>query len=175
MGTGVRKKIGFKVYAMALYVEEAEARRAFPALAVRAGGRSHALLVASDHTQSFLVWGQFAKLAVMRFVRNVDGEKIRDGFKDGLADELSERTPPELRAAAESFVALFDRELKEGQEIVLATAADGQVSLDLPGEKKTGPRNPKLARAVWNVWLGPKTISTDMRRSLIERIDILGR
>jgi hypothetical protein len=175
LGTGVRKKIGFKVYAMALYVDETEGRRAFPALAMRAGGRDHARLLASDHAQSFVVWGQFAKLGVMHFVREVDAEKIRGGFEDGLADELSDKTTPEVQKAARDFLALFDRDIKEGQEIRIFSSGDGKLTVEIAGAKKDGPRNPKVVRAVWNVWLGPKTISTDLRRGLVERIDVLGK
>jgi hypothetical protein len=176
LGTGVRKKIGFKVYAMALYVDETDGRRAFPALAMRAGGRDRSRLINGDHAQSFVIWGQFAKLGVMRFVRNVGGEKIRDGFKEGLEDELAGKGGPELQKAAEAFVALFgDRELKVADEIHLLTGGDGKVQVEIAGERKDGPQSPKLVRAVWNIWLGAKPISTDLRKGLIERVDVLGR
>src|SRR5258708_1915045 len=45
------------VYAIALYVDETPAHRAFPALTVRAGGRQHSRLLAGDHAQEFVVWG----------------------------------------------------------------------------------------------------------------------
>ena len=34
---------------------------------------------------------------------------------------------------------------------------------------------PKLQRALWNVWLGPKPLSVELRRQLIEHIAELGR
>src|SRR5579859_4765668 len=77
VGVGVRKKFLVKVYAMALYIDEAEGRHAFPALVSRAGGHDHARLTSGDHAQSFVIWGTFGKLAVMHFVRGVDVAKIR--------------------------------------------------------------------------------------------------
>src|SRR5262249_32653023 len=82
LGVGVRRKFVVKVYAMALYVDEAEARHAFPALATRAGGRDHAKLVAGDHAQSFVLWGTFGKLARLHFVRDVEVKKIREAFEE---------------------------------------------------------------------------------------------
>jgi hypothetical protein len=175
LGVGVRKKVVVKVYAMALYVDETEARRNFPPLVARAGGRSRAALLSGDHAQQFAIWGAFDKLAVLHFVRDVDGEKIRDAFKEGLEDELSEKATPEMRKAAESFVGLFNRELKNGEEIEIRTDGDGHIGVTIAGEKKDGPQSAKLARAVWGVWLGAKPISTDLRKSLVDRIDLLGK
>jgi Chalcone isomerase-like len=174
-GTGVRKKFVVKVYAMALYGDEEEARRNFPALVARAGGKSRAALLGSDHAQTFLIWGAFTKLGVLHFVRDVGAEKIRDAFKEGLEEELSEKAAPELRKAAETFLAMFDKDLKDGSEILIRTDGDGHVRVEIAGDKKDGPSNPKLARAIWAVWLGAKPISPDMRKSLVDRIDQLGK
>src|SRR5690349_7348381 len=51
-GEGVHRTGGVAQYAMALYVDELDARRAFPALVARAGGRARAQLLAGDHAQS---------------------------------------------------------------------------------------------------------------------------
>jgi hypothetical protein len=175
MGVGIRKKFIVKVYAMALYVDDAEGKRAFPALASRAGGRDHAKLTASDHAQSFLAWGAFEKIGVMHFVRDVGAEKIREAFKEGLEDELSDKAPPDLKKAAESFLALFDRDVKDGEEIVIRTYGDGRIDVSTGGQRKEGPTSPKLQRAVWNIWLGSHPVSTDLRKSLVDRIDVLGK
>ncbi len=174
LGTGVRSKFGFKVYAMGLYVDAAQARSAFPELASRAGGRDHAHLMAGNQAQVFVAGGPFGKLGVMHFVRDVGADKIREAFEDGLKAERSDKAPPELRAAAQQFVGLFDRELKNGQEIILKTSADGRLEVEIAGQKKAGPQNPRLVQAIWNIWLGPHTISGDLRRGLVERIDQLG-
>ena len=175
LGAGVRKKFLVKVYAMALYVEEADARHAFPALVSRAGGHDHAKLTSADHAQSFEMWGTFGKHAVLHFVRDVDAAKIRDAFAEGLEDELSEKAPADLKQATQQFLDLFDQDLKNGQEIVIHTGADGKIDVTLPGGIKHGPESGKLARSVWGIWLGQKPISADLRRALVERIDVLGK
>ncbi len=175
LGAGVRKKFLVKVYAMALYVDDVEARHDFPALVSRAGGRDHAKLTGGDHAQSFVMWGTFGKLAILHFVRDVEADKVRGAFEEGLQDELSDKAPADLKQSAQQFLALFDKDLKEGQEIVLATSADGKIEIKLPGDNKAGPQSPRLARAVWGIWLGEKPISADLRRALVERIDVLGK
>lgn len=175
IGTGVRKKFVVKVYAMALYVDDAEARRAFPALVSRAGGRDRAKLLDSDHAQAFVVWGAFPKLGILHFVRDVEAEKIRDAYKDSLEEELSDKAPPEMKRAAEGFLAAFNVDLKSGQEIQIHTGVDGKIDITVAGQKRELPANPKLARAVWNIWLGAHPISSDMRKSLVDRIDQLGK
>jgi Chalcone isomerase-like len=175
MGTGVRKKFVVKVYAMALYVDEAAAKQAFPALVSRAGGRDRGKLLASDHAQAFVMWGQFPKLGILHFVRDVDAEKIRGAYQESLEDELSDKAPPDMKKAAEGFVAAFDVDVKSGQEIQIRSGADGKITISIAGQKRELPANPKLARAVWGIWLGAKPISKDMRASLVDRIELLGK
>ena len=175
-GAGVRKKFGMvKVYAMGLYVDQDEARRAFPSLLQRAGGGDHSRLVASDHSQSFLVWGHFGKMAVLHFVRSVDKDKVQNAFRENLAPELSDKSPPDVKKATEEFLALVAVDVKDGQDIVIHSDPEGKLTLDIGGVKKDGPKNIKLARAVWNIWLGPKSISSDLKRNLVARIELLGK
>lgn len=158
---------------IALYIDELDARRAFPALVARAGGRSRARLLASDHAQSFVVWGHFTKLAVIRFVRPVTAEAVRELWKAGLEGELDkDKASPELKKLGEDVLNLFNKELKAGDEVVLRTDSEGRIELDVAGEKRLGPASPKLARAFWSVWLGSKA---ELRKPLVERVDLLGR
>jgi Chalcone isomerase-like len=175
VGVGVRKKFIVKVYAMALYLDEADGRHAFPALVSRVGGHDHAKLTSDDHAQSFVMWGTFGKRAILHFVRNVDAGKIRGAFEEGLEEELSDKAPADLKQAAQAFLALFDKDLKTGQQIVIHTSADGKIEVDIAGVKKSGPQSPRLARSVWGIWLGAKPISADLRRGLVDRIDVLGK
>ncbi len=174
-GTGIRKKFIIKVYAMALYVDEADAKRAFPSVVQRAGGADKAHLLASDHAESFLVWGQFGKTAVLRFVRGVDKGKIQNAYRESLSEELSDKSPADLRSAAEQFVALFDHDMQDGQDLIIHTTTDGKVSVEMAGVKKDGPQNAKLNRAIWSIWLGAKPISADLKKGLVDRIEVLGK
>lgn len=174
IGTGLRKKAFFKVYAMGLYLEDG-ARQAFPSLVAKAGGPTRDKLLDGDRAQSFVAWGRFGKLAVMRFLRDVDKDKIQGAYRESLEAALSDKAPADLKRDAEAFVLLFDRDVKEGQELHIGTDDAGRIAVQIAGVKKSGPQNPQLCRAIWEIWLGSKPISKEMRKSLVERIDVLAK
>lgn len=176
LGSGVHAGAdGSPEYAMALYVDELDARRAFPALVVRAGGHSHAALVGGDHAQAFVVWGHFSKMAVLRARRAVSAEELQAEVKAGLEAALPPKDDPELDRLAAKLVAMFDQPLRFGQEIILRTNDAGDILLDVAGAKQTGPQSPKLVRALWDVWLGDKVPDPKLRTRLVDRVDLLGK
>jgi tetratricopeptide (TPR) repeat protein len=174
IGAGARKVVGFKVYAMGLYLEDAPARAAFPRLAAEAGGSDHDSLARGDLAHQFVVGGNFGKAALLHFVRNVSGKDTRDSYRGALDDEGYKTASPELKQQAEQFLALFD-DIKEGEDLWIRTAADGQVIVETRGQKKLGPKNLRLARDIWDIWLGLKPISSDLKKGMLDRIDTLGR
>ena len=127
-----------------------------------------------DLAQQWLVPAEFGKVAVLHFLRSVSGKDTRDNYRDALGDAVSSRAPTEVKAAAEQFVALFD-DIKEGEDVTIRTTTDGQVIVEAHGQKKLGPRNVRLSHDIWDIWMGLKPISSDLKKVLIDRIDTLGR
>ena len=164
----------FKVYAMGLYVEDAPARAKFPELAAKAGGSDHDTLVRGDLANQWLVLGDFGKVALLHFVRNVSGKETRDAYRDVLGDDVSDRAPDTLRAASEQFLALFD-DIKKGENLTIRTEPDGQIIVEAHGQKRLGPKNQRLSHDLWAIWMGEKPISKPLKRRLVDRIDTLGR
>jgi hypothetical protein len=175
VGIGVRKKLFAKVYTMGLYAEDVEAKRAFPSLAIKAGGSDKAKLTEGDRAQAFLIWGAFNKIGVLHFVRDVEGAKVREAFEDGLADELSAKAPADVREATQEFLKLCEHDVKNGDELMIHTGPDGRVDVSLGAEARGAVQNLKLVRAIWSMWLGPKPVAKDLRGELVNRIDELGR
>lgn len=173
-GAGAHESDGEKQYDMALYVDAEDARRAFPALAARAGGRTRARLLSSDHAQSFIVWGHFTKVALLRAAKPLTAEALRAPIKACFDEELQKASAGLQKKAAE-LVALFPRDLDAGDELELRTYDDGRIELELDGETHAGPQSPKLVRALWDTWLGPKAPVKDLTRPLVDRIDVLGK
>lgn len=165
VGEGARVKDGQKLYDLQLWVDEQDGKRAFPALAMRAGGRDKARLVRGEHAPNFIVWGHFTKQAVLKFARAVTAAEMRQDVKSALAED-------DDKAAA--LLALFV-DADAGDEWVLTTGDNGQIELAIGREKKQAPQSPKLERALWDVWLGAKPLSVELRRELIEHIDVLGK
>lgn len=161
-------------YAMALYVEEV-ARIPFASVYERAGRSKNGLLVES-RAQHFITWGHFTKLAVLRFLRDTPRGELQQLFREGLEDLLSDKAPPELRRDAEAFIALFDKDVRAGQEVRIRTDDTGLIEIQLPPDApRPGPASPKLCRHVWDIWLGYHPVSKEMRNSLIDRLEALHR
>jgi len=168
VGQGARVKDGDKLYDMQMWIDEEDGRRAFPALAMRAGGRDKARIVRGDHAPAFLVWGRFTKQAVFKFARAVPAATMREDVKSALDDVKG----------ADAVLALFAVDADAGDEWVLTTRDNGEIELrtgDAKDDRKDGPQSPKLQRALWDVWLGAKPLSVDLRRQLIEKINLLGQ
>ncbi|HEX9100889.1 MAG TPA: hypothetical protein VF997_01730 [Polyangia bacterium] len=168
VGQGARVRDGDKLYDMQLWIDEEDGRRAFPALAMRAGGRDKARLTRGDHAPGFIVWGRFTKQAVFKFARAVPAATMRDELKSVLEEQKG----------ASELLAMFAEDADAGDEWVLTTHDNGEIELvtgDAKGDRKRAPQSPKLERALWDVWLGPKPLSPELRRQLIEKIDGLGR
>lgn len=175
IGVGHRSYLGFSLYGMALYVEDAPARRTFPKLVAQAGGTDLQQLRARDLAQNFVVLGEFGKAAVLFFTRKLSGKQIADSYRDLLKENLKASTAPTLRQSTEQFLALFNRDVVPGDEMIIATGSDGLISVTTAGNRTDGPRDPTLCIDLWNMWLGSKPLSSDLKQSLVERIAVLGQ
>jgi hypothetical protein len=176
LGVGLRSRQTGKepkvlLYAMALYVDHAAAKMPFPALYGKAPTR--AMMMAESRAQNFVLWGRFGKLAVLRFIRPQTKAEVVAELRGGLAEILTDKTADELRRDAEKFLLLFDKDFKEGDELRIHTDETGRIEVQIDGVKKPGPHNPKLARHIWDIWLGSRAIAKDMRQSLVDKLDIL--
>jgi hypothetical protein len=168
VGQGTRIKDGEKLYDMQMWIDEEDGRRAFPALAMRAGGRDKARLTRGDHAPGFLVWGRFTKQAIFKFAHAVPAATMEAEIKSALEEVKG----------ADAVAAMFAEDADAGDEWVLTTGDNGEIELrtgDDKDDRKTAPQSPKLERALWDVWLGAKPVSVELRRQLIEKIDLLGR
>jgi hypothetical protein len=164
VGGGVRTIDGARAYDMTLWVDEQDGRRAFPALAMRAGGRERRKLTSGDHAPAFLIWGRFTKQATIKFAHAMSAVELRKEIGGAL-----ESVP-----GGDLFLSLLT-DAKEGDEWVLTSGDNGQLWLATgAAEGRQAPQSPKLVRAVWGVWLGNKPVAPELRSALIDRIDVLG-
>ncbi len=164
VGHGEHLRDGEKLYDMAIWIDEQDGKRAFPALAMRAGGRNRAKLIKGEHAPNFVIWGRFTKQAVLTFARAVPAATMREELKGELG---------EIKGADELLALLPDA--AAGDEWVLTTRDNGEIALTVGKQTKDGPQSPRLQRALWGAWLGPKPIETALRQKLIEHIDVLAR
>lgn len=176
LGVGLRSRQGGKepkmnLYAMALYVDHAGAKIPFPALYGKAPTR--AMMMAESRAQNFVLWGRFGKLGVLRFLQPFDKADLVAELRTGLADLLTDKAPEEMRRDVEKFLALFSKDWKPGEELRIQTDETGRIDVQIDGVKRPGPHNPKLARHIWEIWLGSHGLSKEMRQTLVDKIDTL--
>jgi hypothetical protein len=174
MGVGARKVWGAKVYAMALYVEDEPARKAFPKLAAQAGGADHDSLLHADLAHKFIVLGEFGKTALIHFTHDVSAKDSRDAYRKALGDAIGANASSDLKRDAEAFLALFD-DVKDGDDVLIRTMQDGKICVEHKGKLRAGPTNQRLSHDIWDIWLGAKPISDDLKKGIVDRIDTLGR
>ena len=146
-GSGLRKKIVFKVYGAALYVDETAA-------------------LGPDPLAS-LVAGHMARRIVMTFKRDVDYGKIREAYEGGLKRVWKGKLDPAVAPDLETFLHYFDKGVKEGQSIELTYLPDKGLCTAVAGVSYPLVTNPKIAHDIWAVWLGDDPVSTDLRRDLV--------
>lgn len=173
VGTGLRRDATLKHYAMGLYVDEA-AKPSFIGVYDRAGRRRAGLFFES-RAQNFYIWGHFAKLGVVRFLKPTPKDELQKMFRDGLADVLTPNATAELRKDALTFIELLDVDLKEGQELRLHCDDTGHLDVQLDAVKKSGPQNAKLCRQIWDIWLGFHPVQKEMRNTLLDRLEVLAK
>lgn len=149
LGVGLRTKTiaRVKVYAIGLYVADS-------ALAGPLKGKA-----GSADLYRELVNGDFEKKVVLKFVRSVSADQIRDAFRDSLKGAGNKTEP---------WIANFN-EVRSGQEIVIGWVPGVGLETKVAGEDKPVINDKAFASAVFAIWLGDKPIQEDIKRDLTTR------
>jgi hypothetical protein len=153
LGIGVRTKTFLKVrvYAAAFYV--GDHALAGP-LAVHRGRTG---------TPAFfrdLVSGDFPKLMVLHFVRDVSTAQIQESLREALAG-----ADPTRR---EAFISYFG-DTRSGEEYRLRWVAGGTLEVTVAGKGKPPIPDRAFAAAAFGAWLGDQAVQADLKRDLVSR------
>jgi hypothetical protein len=140
-GTGLRKKLFFKVYVGALYLER------------KVSSRDELLRDPGE------------KLVRMRFTyKKVEKEKIVEAFAEGL----SNNSPEVARTAdAKAFLSWFTSDFVAGDTVDISLGSDGAVSATHNGKVLGTLRNPSLARAVLLIWFGERPADAGLAKGML--------
>jgi hypothetical protein len=146
-GTGVRKKFGFKVYAIASYMDGSKLDKS------------------RDVISQLLADGP-AKQLTMHFVRSVDAGKIKETFLEGLQKNIPSYNSSPAKKDAEAFLnAMAD--VNANDQIVMKWTQGGKIEVSIKGQPRGTFQNQILARGIWSIWLGGSPISDDIKTGLI--------
>jgi hypothetical protein len=157
LGVGVRTKSIFqiKVYVIGLYV--ADAALAGP-LAVHKGKLD------TPEFYRDVIWGDFEKLIIMRFVRDATREQVQQNFRAALPSV----NPARLDVFASHMIAT-----RAGQEYLIRWAPGGVLETSFAGQINTPIVDKDFAAAVFGIWLGEYPIQADIKRDLVSRAPLL--
>jgi len=153
LGSGVRKKMVFKVYEAIAYAEKGADL--------------------GDDPYGAFIEGDFARRIVMYFLRDVGGDKIRGAWEDGFKKTLGEKDlAPALEADMKTFIAFFDDEgVEEGETIELTWLPGVGLHTAVDGDVMQLINNSTLASGLWAIWLGDKPISGGLKKDLVRFVN----
>jgi len=138
-GVGVRKKVVFKVYAIAHYMEVAEFADIYKAMDTALGD-------------------SYAKQITMDFARDVGVDKIQDAYRKGFEKNATDEEMEVIAPFVDVFVGYFTEDAKENDQYVLRWLPDGIVLTVVKGEERDPIENVTFAKVLWRIWLGEKSI-----------------
>lgn len=168
LGTGIRKKAIFRVYAIAFCVEEAGFAASLPQY-FEGPGKKHAQLRGDELARAlskdpgffqFLRGAPVDKAIELVFVRSVGAEKMRETFVESLTRALGAGERPRIDA----FVRMLDRDLKEGDRLALRTTRAGAIQVHLGAPRVL--EDPTLAGGIWQAYLGPDSSVPSLKESI---------
>ncbi len=141
-GAGLRKKLFFKVYVGALYVEQRSA--------------DAAALLAADAP----------RLVRLHMLRELDRESILKAFREGI-----EKNSPATAAAALAKLAQVEKaipaELKPGQVVTVTYRPGAGTSLGIQGGTAASVEGKDFADAILRVWLGDEPVDADLKAGML--------
>ncbi len=149
LGVGLRTKtmLKVKVYVIGLYVEDSAVSGP---LKGKAG---------SPELYKLLVSGDFKKMVIMKFIRDVSTSQIRDAFRENLTN---------AGPNTDAWLAYFN-DIHSGQEIVISWVPGTGLETKVAGIDKPPINDKAFAAAVFSIWLGEKPVQEDIKRDLIAR------
>ncbi|HEY4230564.1 MAG TPA: chalcone isomerase family protein [Thermoanaerobaculia bacterium] len=140
-GAGLRKKLLFKVYVAALYVETPS--------------KDGAAVVASSEVKRM-------RLSILRSLKGSQvSEAISEGFERNSKDQM-----PRLRDRLKKLEAMIP-DVKEGDEIVFDAVPDKGVHVSVRGTDRGTIEGRDFADALFSVWLGPNPVDEELKKALL--------
>jgi hypothetical protein len=142
-GVGIRKKIGLNVYAVASYVQDGTAVRS-----------------ADD-----VVKADAVRMLHLVMQREVDPEDFIDAFKSAVGKSYP----------ADKFVAEFkqltdavgEKVAAKGDQVYIVSVPGAGVRIRLADKVDVTIKNAEFAKALWEVYLGPKPLDETLKRGLV--------
>lgn len=151
LGSGLRKKMVFKVYVAVLYADSTVALGNDPAEAV--------------------CQQDIARRMVLVVKRDLEASRVADAISRGFIENVW-KAPPDSALARElqRYIDFFGGQLKEGQRLDVTYLPGHGMFTSVSGSPRPLVTEPRLAHGIWSIWLGKTPISEDLRAKLVARV-----
>eukprot|EP00993_Chasmostoma_nieuportense_P003107 NODE_3850_length_885_cov_25.945910_g3697_i0.p1 GENE.NODE_3850_length_885_cov_25.945910_g3697_i0~~NODE_3850_length_885_cov_25.945910_g3697_i0.p1 ORF type:complete len:223 (-),score=47.41 NODE_3850_length_885_cov_25.945910_g3697_i0:144-812(-) len=162
-GVACRKKYGLaKVYAVGVYIGPQGIEACSPALS-----QSPSQLNESDLLTKILTEGQFPKVLRLIFFRKVDSRSIADALKQALTPRLDN---PQLLMLFESKLLAHITTIEPGHSLQFSwdPATDRMTIQHNTATPTDIPDAAALTTALFDVYLGPQSVTPELRSSVID-------
>lgn len=137
-GVSTRKKLMFKVYSVASYLE---------------GGLSKD---AANRVQTVLDSDKAKQLSI-KWVRNAEASQITDAYRESLkiaADGQDAALSKEIN----QYVSFFNHNISKGEEQVIRQLPGGIVQVYINGNLAGTINSEAFAKVLWKIWFGKKSV-----------------
>jgi Chalcone isomerase-like len=141
-GIGLRKKMLFKVYVAALYVENTSA--------------DAGTVIRSDQVKSI----------TLHILRSLDGAQIGEAISDGFWHNSKEQMS-ELNDRLQKLIGMFPA-VTTGDQIVLTYVPGKGLSVTAKGKVMGTIEGKDFADALFGVWLGANPVQEDLKAALLK-------
>jgi hypothetical protein len=148
-GVAVRKKVVFKVYGLAHYMQDPPNTNE------------------DDAYKAVLADGK-AKQLTLDFARNVDPESIKNAYRDGFKENAKPEELKKIQPLIDQLLGYFTAEVKENQKFTLRWLPGGVVLVNVAGEEKPALKDATFARVFWSIWFGEDSIVD--REDLVQKM-----
>lgn len=137
-GVSTRKKLVFKVYSVAHYLQKDAAN-----------GKDLLQAIMDDAN---------AKQLTIKWVRDVPAEKVREGYEESFKTAISEPAHAKLQNEIKTYLGFFNQNVKKGDVHVIRWIPGGIIEVQIDGKTVGTIINPEFAKGVWDIWFGAKSV-----------------
>lgn len=138
-GVATRKKFFVRVYSIAHYMED-----------------SNTLPSGTDKFTAVLNSPKIKQL-ISKWDRSVNQKRVVDAYRESFKKTLSSSEYSALQTDIDTYLSYFGS-VNKGDNYTLTWFPDGMLTVEINGEEKGVIQNPQFARALWGIWVGPKSV-----------------
>lgn len=145
-GVALRKKFVIKVYNIGSYIQDPASLQ---------GDKIQAIMASDKAKQLTLAW-----------LRDVSEDKVKEAYREGFDKTLSDAERAQLKSQIDTYIGFFAGGVKKGDEHILRWLPGGHIEVLHNGQPVGNITNETLAKGLWAIWFGEKSILGD-RNALI--------